>query len=115
MNQFMQNIEFLSYMPIDSDPYGMLGIASVVVLGEFILRFKHVKKKDGTGTFFAAANYTVNEQEEKKYVSAITLNKVSNQELFYTWLRKNVNQVMANHSIQKPVAENASVFDQMPF
>lgn len=127
MNEFLRNLEFISYRPIKDDPFGMLGLATFRAYGKFLLVFKHLTTKDKSGTFFCSANYSIMDAGgEKKYVGAITLDSRGDDQLFQDWIRENVNAVIASRSARQPqpslhptnhtqIRQEASIHDQLPF
>jgi hypothetical protein len=95
----MNNFEFISYTPTPTDQF-MLGVAKVKAYGKLELRFKHVKTKDGSGTFFCCANYTTQDSSgEKKYIPCFLLDSRSDEEMLMELIRDGVNQVMAQRSV----------------
>lgn len=95
----MNNFEFISYTPTPTDQY-MLGIAKVKAFGKIELRFKHVKTKDGAGTFFTCANYTMQDPhtQEKKYIPCFLLDSRGDEETLMDMIRDGVNRVLAHRS-----------------
>jgi hypothetical protein len=92
------NFEFKSYTPTPTDQY-MLGIAKVKLYGRLIVNYKHVKTKDGTGTFFCTNNYTLTDAGgEKKYLSCVQLDSRDDEEILMEIIRDGVNRVMAQRS-----------------
>jgi len=107
----MENFKFVSYIPTPTDLY-MLGVAKVKValmnpgtkqpLGELELRYKHVKTKDGTGSFFTPANYsTTDSMGEKKYIPCFLFDSRSLDEEMQDFLRDKVGQAMAQRSVHQ--------------
>lgn len=96
MNNY--NFEFKSYTPTPTDQY-MLGIAKVKLFGKIVVNFKHVKTKDGSGTFFCTNNYTMLDASgEKKYLSCVMLDSRDDEEALMEYIRLSVNQVLAQRS-----------------
>ncbi len=100
-NQF----QFISYTPTPNDQY-MLGIAKIKLYGKVELRYKHVKTKDGNGTFFTSATYTTTDPQtnEKKYVPCFLIDSRSDEEILQEVIREGVNQVM-NQRSAKPAPQ----------
>jgi len=107
MNEFLRNLEFISYRPIKDDPFGMLGLATFRAYGKFLLVFKHLTTKE-------------------KYVGAITLDSRGDDQIVQDWIRENVNAVIASRSARQPqpslhptnhtqIRQEASIHDQLPF
>jgi hypothetical protein len=95
------NFEFKSYIPTPTDQY-MLGLAKVKLYGKVIATYKHVKTKDGTGTFFCTANYTMTDAAgEKKYQACIMLDSRDDEEELLEFIRRNVNAAIAQKSAHK--------------
>lgn len=100
MNNY-QNFEFKSYTPTPTDQY-MLGIAKVKLYGKLIVNFKHVKTKDGTGSFFCTQNYTTTEPSgEKKYLPCVQLTDRDEEEMLLEYVRQQVNYIIAQRSATK--------------
>jgi hypothetical protein len=132
----MENFKFMSYIPTPTDQY-MLGIAKIKVslfnpntkqpLGDLELRYKHVKTKDGTGSFFTAANYTTTDSlGEKKYIPCFLFDSRSADDEIQDFLRDKVNQTIALRSIhttnpqaivhQQPTSmKEVAAEEQLPF
>lgn len=92
------DFQFISYVPTPNDQF-MLGIAKVKAYGKIELRFKHVKTKDGTGTFFCCANYTTQDaSNEKKYISCFQIDSRSDEEMLFEIIRQGVHHVMTQKS-----------------
>ncbi len=98
-NQF----QFISYTPTPNDQY-MLGIAKVKLYGKVELRYKHVKTKDGNGSFFTSATYTTTDPQtnEKKYIPCFLVDSRSDEEMLQEVIRSGVNQVLQQRSVQIP-------------
>ena len=97
----MKSLEFRSYKSTPNDQY-MLGVAEIRVGladgGKVVLRYKHVKTKDGTGSFFTPATYSSEENGVKKYIPSIMFDSRSDDEEILEFLRVNVNQSKQNYS-----------------
>lgn len=92
------NFEFKSYTPTPTDQY-MLGIAKVKLYGRIVVNFKHVKTKDGTGSFYCTNNYTLTDaMGEKKYLPCVQLDSRDDEEMLMEFIREGVQQVMAQRS-----------------
>lgn len=92
------DFQFISYVPTPNDQF-MLGIAKVKAYGKIELRFKHVKTKDGTGTFFCCANYTTQDAaNEKKYIACFQIDSRSDEEMLYEIIRQGVAKLAAQRS-----------------
>jgi hypothetical protein len=95
------NFEFKSYIPTPTDQY-MLGIAKVKLYGKIVVNFKHVKTKDGSGTFFCTNNYSMTDASgEKKYLSCVMLDSRDDEEALMEYIRSSVNQVLAQRSVHQ--------------
>ena len=129
MNELIKNLEFISYRIVENDAYGLLGLATFRAYGKFLMVYKHLKTKDGTGTFFCSANYSLIDNGEKKYVSSISLDSRGDDSMFHDWIREKANECIAAKSarvqpigvtshhgvINLNIKKEASVFDQLPF
>lgn len=92
------NFEFKSYTPTPDDQF-MIGVAKVKLYGSLVVNFKHVKTKDGTGTFFCAPTIqTKDAMGEKKYLPAFLLDSRDDEEALDEAIRRGVNAVMAQRS-----------------
>jgi hypothetical protein len=103
-----QNFEFISYKSTPGDQY-MIGIATVKLFGKVLVRFKHVKKKDGNGDFFAMQSYAITEDGQKKYLECVLLDSRSDEELLMDAVREGYRKSMQRQSVQE-----APVFSQIP-
>jgi len=101
------NYEFISYKATPTDQY-ILGVATVRLLGKIVLRYKHVKTKDGTGDFFTSPSYTITEGLEKKFLSAFMLDSRSDEELLMDFIRDGYRKSLQSSS--QPFAQSASVY-----
>lgn len=128
------NFEFVSYIPTPNDQY-MLGIAKIKLYGKIELRYKHVKSKDGQGSFFCCANYTMQDPvtQEKKYVPCFLMDSRSDEDALMDAIRDGVNRVLAQrsahavpqpaqtaaihypHGMAQPKAEVAAEAGELPF
>jgi hypothetical protein len=98
LGNIMNNFEFISYTPTPTDQY-MLGIVKVKAYGKLELRYKHVKTRDGSGTFFCTSNYTLTDtMGEKKYMPCFLLDSRSDEELLMELIRQGVHQVINQKS-----------------
>ncbi len=103
------NFEFKSYTPTPNDQY-MLGLAKVKLFGKIVINFKHVKTKDGNGTFFCTNNYTLTDTTgEKKYIPCVLLDSRDDEAELQEFIREKVSQVTRLHSasLAQPVQSNA--------
>lgn len=83
----MSHYQFISYKPTPLDQY-MLGVATVRLYGKVVLRFKHVKTKDGKGDFFTSPSYSIDEGGEKKYLQAFLLDSRAEDEELMDFVRE---------------------------
>lgn len=105
----MNDFQFISYIPTPNDQY-MLGIAKIKAFGKLELRYKHVKTKDGSGTFFCTNNFTTQDASgEKKYLPCFLLDSRSDEENLMDLLRDGVNRAIHQKSAipQQVAAPNA--------
>jgi hypothetical protein len=105
----MTQYEFLGYKATPTDLY-MLGVASVRLYGKVVLRYKHVKTKDGTGDFFTSPSYSVAEDGEKKYMQAFMLDSRSDEESLMDFVRKHAKAAIANS--RNPMPTQEAIFSQ---
>lgn len=105
---YNQNFEFKSYTPTPTDQY-MLGIAKVKLYGKLIVNFKHVKTKDGAGSFFCTQNYTLTESNgEKKYIPCAQLTDRDEEEMLLEYVRNQVNYIITQRSAVKSQPNGAA-------
>jgi len=98
----MNDFKFISYIPTPNDEYGMLGIAKVLAYGKIELRYKHVKTKDGNGSFFCPANYSTKDANgEKKYISCFLIDSRADEEIMQDIIRNGVHQFLSQKNSQQ--------------
>ena len=107
MNQY----EFISYKPTPGDQY-MLGVATVRLYGKVVLRYKHVKTKDGAGDFFTCPSYTITDDGEKKYMQAFMLDSRSDEETLMEIIRKGYRASL--QQAKNPIPSQDFVFSPQP-
>lgn len=121
----MSNYQFISYEKTPEDNL-QLGIVTIMAFGKIQLKFKHMNKKDGSGTYFASASIPKTFNFQKQYEDCIVIDsRIENSDLM-DYLRKSISK--ANHSqalspsafeYPKPSQPaNPSVFDpneKLPF
>lgn len=106
--------EFISYTPVLNDQY-MVGIITIKLYGKIELRYKNISKKDGSGTFFAPASYSVNSNNGKEYISSFKLSEEDNA-IVSTLIRNNINKPKKDYvqsEIEMPSKNNYN--DNLPF
>lgn len=103
------DIQFKKYTPTPQDQYH-LGIVEIVIYEKIILRYKHVKTKDGKGDFFAAPSYTLTDGGEKRYIQSIFLDSRSDDEMLQDVMRQGMKQHFNSNSVH----ENQSAYTQQP-
>jgi hypothetical protein len=97
----MNHFEFKSYTPTPTDQY-MLGIAKIKLYGRLIVNFKHVKTKDGSGTFYCTNNYTLlDAMGEKKYLPCVQLDSRDDEDMLMEFIRDNVNRAINQRSVHQ--------------
>lgn len=106
--------QFISYTPAHYED-NMLGIAKVKAYGKIELRYKHLKKKDGGGTFFSIANYALTDDGEKKYIPSFLIDSRSDEEMLMDCLRSGVKKVLQSSSAHSTQAQGVAMNDQLPF
>lgn len=94
----MKDAEFISYTPTPNDSY-TLGIATVRLSGKYIVRYKHLKTKDGTSTFFASASVALETDGQKKFFPAFQLDSNADQTLLQNFLRENCPKVQTSNQM----------------
>jgi len=100
------NFQFISYTPTPTDQY-MLGIAKIKLYGKIELRYKHVKTKDGSGSFFTSATYSMVDPntQEKKYVPCFLIDSRSDEEEIQDIIRDGMNRVLKQKSVHQPESQ----------
>tara|TARA_R110000868_G_scaffold136519_4_gene349513 strand:+ start:1842 stop:2183 length:342 start_codon:yes stop_codon:yes gene_type:complete len=106
----MSDFKFIKYQPTPDDQY-MLGIASVLLYGKVIVRYKLVQSKDQKGNFFCVANYTLTEHGEKKYVPCVAMDSNSEKEMLEDFIRENVNR-LTNPTRVNPQASPSARYEE---
>lgn len=103
----MNNYQFISYEKTPNDNL-QLGVVTILA-NDYLLRFRHMQKKDGTSTYFASPAICITDsQGQKKYCDGVEIDSRSKQELLMAFIRKNV---LAACEEARPVIP-ASVFGQ---
>ena len=103
----MNNFEFKSYTPTPNDAYGMMGIAKVKLYGKIVINFKHVKTKDGSGSFFCTNNYTMTDAlGEKKYLPCVLLDSRDDEQELQDFIRDSVNRSIAMQNSFKQTTQS---------
>ncbi len=109
----MNKFEFIKYEPTPQEKH--LGIATVKIFGKIIAKFKIVPTKDGSSFFPASPSLKIGEG----YVSAFTMDSVSEKEELDSLIKLNVRRCMSGETIQAPLCETqyqqASFLDGCPF
>ncbi len=110
----MNNYQFISYEKTPNDDL-QLGVATILV-NDFIYRYRHMQKKDGSSTYFASASISIKDaQGNRKYLDGIEMDSRSKQELLMSFLRKNVSAAIEETrpsmpaSVFTPIASNATL------
>lgn len=121
-NMKNKNYEFVTYLPVVGDQYGLLGIGSIRVetkhWGTLEVRYKHIKKKDGSGTFFGCASTTIDGIIKKDYVSAFKFLDPQSAKLLEENLRADIENAIRPQSVYaQNVGEQvyAKPDDNLPF
>ncbi len=104
--------EFISYTPSPNDPY-MLGIITIRLYGKLELRYKNISKKDGSGTFFAPASYSLNVDGNREYISAFKINDEDNA-IVVQLIRNQLNKPQKEY-VQTEISMPTSRNDDLPF
>jgi len=119
----MKYVEFLGYKPTPNDKYSMLGVATTRMTvkiddnrtGKFVVRYKHIRKKDGTSDFYAEGTVSIDEENVKLYFMDSTSD---NDELKDFIRQKSKEQILAS-SAHNPVLfiqrQEVAVNDGLPF
>jgi hypothetical protein len=103
----MNNHQFISYEKTPNDDL-QLGIATVLV-GDFIVRYRHMSKKDGSGQYFAPPSVSSkDENQQRKYHDGFEIDSRAKGELLMAFIRKNVLMALEQSKPHMP----ASVFAQ---
>lgn len=113
------DIKFKRYTPTPNDQYH-LGIVEVAIYDKIIMRFKHVKTKDGKGDFYAAPSYTLTDGPEKRYLQAFMLDSRSDDDMLQDVMREGVRHQLSNSSVHGMPAQsiqttNTTSIEQLPF
>lgn len=100
----MQAPEFISYTSTPADPY-MVGFAKYRVtmglpgstpqnpkLGRFIVVYKIVRKKDGTGNFPVPGTLTITEDGKKEYVKMFEADSRTDEVIMSEYIRESIRK-----------------------
>lgn len=95
----MTNYEFISYEKTPED--GMqIGIVTIMAFGKLQIKFKHMSKKDGSGTYFATASISKTFNNQKSYEDCVLLDSRVEHNTLMDYLRKCIaRQPDANPSV----------------
>ena len=104
----MSDFKFIKYQPTPDDQF-MLGIASVLLYGKIIVRYKLVQSKDQKGNFFCVANYTLTEHGEKKYIPCVMMDSNSDKEMLEDFIRDHVNAAIHGKSANPQSIQNLNM------
>jgi hypothetical protein len=115
----MKHVEFLGYKPTPNDKYSMLGYATARLtvklddnrIGKFVVRYKHIKKKDGSGDFFAEGAIQADEENVKLYF----LDSTTDNDELRDFIREKSKQQIQTLSALKPQSMDEVANDTMPF
>ncbi len=114
----MSNFEFISYLSTPQEKH--LGIATVKMYNKIILRYKIVLGKDGVTFFPASASYKISDQSGDRYISAFTLDSLSEKEEVEGLIRSNVKRQLESNKPPKltqpliPISSRTNQ-DECPF
>jgi hypothetical protein len=111
----MNNYQFISYEKTPNDTL-QLGIATILA-GDFLIRYRHMQKKDGSSTYFAAPSVSITDaQQQKKYHDGFEIDSRSKQELLMAFIRKHVAQSLeeSRSVIQPSVFSQAATSQNQP-
>jgi len=92
--KYMDKLQFLGFEPTPGEKH--LGIATVRVNGDFVfvLRFKIVSKKDGSGHFPTVASYKMSRGAGDEYEPSFMLDSRSDNEMINKFVMSNVHKSM---------------------
>jgi len=109
----MNKFEWKNFTPTPAEKY--VGIAEIKINGDtpFILRFKIVARKDGTGYFPTMASYKMPDRMSgSEYEECFMLDSRSDHDACIKFIMHNVNQWHKQHQTVTPWTQQASIFDQ---
>jgi hypothetical protein len=107
--EFLKNYQFLSYDSVNPlENYGMLGYVSILVYGEILMVFKHVRKKEGTGDFFSPISFNVIRGTTKSYIDANAIDSKSKNLWLMDYIRECVTKAVNTPSVFSPIAPKES-------
>ncbi len=116
----MKNIEFLGYKPTPNDKFSLLGYATVRFpvkfddnrIEKFVVRYKHVRKKDGTSDFYAEGTI----QDEGENIKLYYLDSTNANDELKRFIREQSNKVIQSLSaISVTSMSEVAVHEQPPF
>ena len=83
----MKNYEFISYEKTPEDGL-QIGIVTLLAFGELQVKLKHMSKKDGSGTYFAAPSICKTFNMQKQYEDCMMLDSRIADNALKEYLRK---------------------------
>ncbi len=115
----MKHVEFLGYKPTPNDKYSMLGYATARMtvklddnrIGKFVVRYKHIKKKDGSGDFFIEGTIPADEENVKLYF----LDSTTDNDDLKDFIRAKSKEQIQARSTLSPTSMDEVANDNLPF
>lgn len=110
------SFQFISYIPTPNDKY-IMGIGKVKAFDRIELRYKRVRSKDGSGSFFACASYSLDtESGSKAYTPCFLLDSRSDEEAIMELLKQGAKKVDEATSVHAPSSmDEVADSGQLPF
>lgn len=100
----MTDYEFISYEKTPEDGL-QIGVVTVLAFGKLQIKFKHMTKKDGSGTYFTTPSIATTYNMQKQYKDCLTIDSQLARDALMDYLRKCVSR-----QTESPV-HNPSVFE----
>lgn len=106
------DFKFIKYEPTPNEKH--LGIATVKAYDKIILRYKIVQTKDGTGIFPAPASYKMSLNGEDRYISAFTVDSVSDNDDLSAMIKREASKAISGNSVFTKT-QSIEEIEEVPF
>lgn len=92
MNPYLNNYQFVSYEKTPND-VNQIGIITILAYGDIGMRYKHVQKKDGSGSFLSPASITQTQDNQQKiYHAGLFIDSNSKKTILENWMYKCIGE-----------------------
>lgn len=100
----MTNYDFISYEKTPEDGL-QIGIVTLLAFGKLQIKLKHMSKKDGSGTYFAAPSISKTFNLQKQYEDCVLLDSRVEHNALMDYLRKCVTRQVESTVLNPSVFE----------